>query len=148
MNESREQGNLYWMLLQVALRAKHGLMKMADTNGLTVMQMQTICTMSPRKPIPMNTISCFLACDRSNVTGIVDRLLSQGYIAREEKPDDRRVKMITLTLKGEKLRTDVLSNLSEYELPEFKRLTSEQREQLSSILRVILQAPAPESRPL
>lgn len=148
MNQSREQGNLYWMLLQVALRAKHGLMKMADTNGLTVMQMQTICTMVPREPIPMNTISCFLACDRSNVTGIVDRLLAQGYIAREEKPDDRRVKMITLTLKGEKLRDEVLNNLSEYELPEFRRLTSVQQKQLNSILRAILQPHIEESRPL
>lgn len=148
MNESRESGNLYWMLLQVAIRSKHGLMKMADTSGLTVMQMQTLCTMTPREPIPMNTISCFLACDRSNVTGLVDRLLIQGYIAREEKPDDRRVKMITLTLKGEKLRNEVLNNLSEYELPEFKRLTDIEQKQLSSILCTILQPPTTGSRPL
>jgi DNA-binding MarR family transcriptional regulator len=142
MDKSHESENLYWMLLQVALRSKHGLMKMADLSGLSIMQMQTLCTMTPREPIPMNTISCFLACDRSNVTGIVDRLLAQGYIAREEKPDDRRVKMITLTLKGEKLRSELLNSLSEYELPEFKRLTSEQQKQLSSILYTILQPPS------
>jgi DNA-binding MarR family transcriptional regulator len=145
MDESRESANLYWMLLQVALRSKHGLMKMADAHGLTVMQMQTLCTMEPREPIPMSTASCFLACDRSNVTGIVDRLLAQGYIAREEKPEDRRVKMITLTLKGEKLRKDVLDELAEYELPEFKLLNSEQKKQLAAILCTILRPPLPNS---
>lgn len=139
MNKSHESANLYWMLLQVALRSKHGLIKMADKSGLTVIQMQTLCCLKPREPIPMNGISCFLACDKSNVTGIIDRLLAQGYIAREEKPEDRRVKMITLTLKGEKLRNEVLDNLSEYEVPEFNRLSSGQADQLRSLLKIILQ---------
>lgn len=142
MKENQESDNLYWMLLQVAFRAKHGLMKLAETHDLTVMQLYTLCSMTPREPIPMNTISCMLFCDASNVTGIVDRLLSQGYIAREEKPEDRRVKMITLTLKGEKLRKEVLSELREYELPDFKGLSSHQQEELKSLLAVILESPA------
>jgi DNA-binding MarR family transcriptional regulator len=97
--------------------------------------------MNPKEAIPMNTISCALSCDASNVTGIVDRLLSQGYIVREEKPEDRRVKMITLTTSGEKMRYQLLGALSEYELPEFKRLTSEQQGALASLLRIVLQSP-------
>jgi DNA-binding MarR family transcriptional regulator len=138
MSNYREPENLYWMLLRVALQTKHGLMKIAEANGLTVVQLQTLCTMIPREPIPMNAISCFLVCDRSNVTGIVDRLLMQGLIVREEKPEDRRVKMISLTLKGEKLRRELLKGLSEYELPEFECLTDDQRQELSTILSAIL----------
>lgn len=141
MNEGIRSENLYWMLLQVAFRAKHGLMKLAEDHDLTVMQLYTLCSMTPREPIPMNTISCMLFCDASNVTGIVDRLLSQGYIAREEKPEDRRVKMITLTLKGEKLRKDILNELAQYELPEFQQLSLAQNAELKSILSQILQAP-------
>ncbi|HMI09532.1 MAG TPA: MarR family transcriptional regulator [Candidatus Saccharimonadales bacterium] len=142
MKENKESENLYWMLLQVAFRAKHGLMKLAETHDLTVMQLYTLCSMTPREPIPMNTISCMLFCDASNVTGIVDRLLSQGYIAREEKPEDRRVKMISLTLKGEKLRKELLEALVQYELPEFKQLTITQNVELKSLLSLILQ-PSP-----
>ena len=141
MKENQESDNLYWMLLQVAFRAKHGLMKLAETHDLTVMQLYTLCSMTPREPIPMNTISCMLFCDASNVTGIVDRLLSQGFIAREEKPEDRRVKMITLTLKGEKLRKEMLSELNEYELPEFQQLSSAQNTELKSLLSLILKSP-------
>ena len=141
MKETLESENLYWMLLQVAFRAKHGLMKLAEAHDLTVMQLYTLCSMTPREPIPMNIISCMLFCDASNVTGIVDRLLFGGYIAREEKPEDRRVKMITLTLKGEKLRKELLGTLSDYELPEFKGLTSNQQDELKSLLAIILESP-------
>jgi DNA-binding MarR family transcriptional regulator len=134
--------NTYWMLLQIAFRAKHGLMKLAEAHNLTVIQMYTLCTMSPKGAVPMNTISHILLCDASTVTGIVDRLLMQGYVAREENPEDRRVKMITLTPAGEKLRYQVLGALSEYEIPEFKRLSGEQFTQLHAIAATILQSPA------
>lgn len=138
MNNTSLNDNLYWMLLQVAFRAKHGIMRLSEQHDLTVIQLYTLCLMSPKEPIPMNSISCALSCDASNVTGIVDRLLSQGYIVREEKPEDRRVKMITLTASGEKMRYQILGALSEYELPEFKRLTTDQSEQLRSLLKIIL----------
>jgi DNA-binding MarR family transcriptional regulator len=141
MKDIQESQNIYWMLIQVAFRAKHGLMKLAEEHDLTVMQLYTLCTMVPREPIPMNTISCMLFCDASNVTGIVDRLLTQGYIVREEKPEDRRVKMISLTLKGEKLRKELLNALSEYELPEFQGLSASQQNELKSLLAVILESP-------
>lgn len=141
MKDIQESQNIYWMLIQVAFRAKHGLMKLAEEYDLTVMQLYTLCIMVPREPIPMNTISCMLFCDASNVTGIVDRLLSGGLIVREEKPEDRRVKMISLTLKGEKLRKELLIALEEYELPEFKGLSANQQHELKSLLALILDSP-------
>jgi DNA-binding MarR family transcriptional regulator len=145
MKDIQESQNIYWMLIQVAFRAKHGLMKLAEEHDLTVMQLYTLCTMTPREPIPMNIISCMLFCDASNVTGIVDRLLSGGYIVREEKPEDRRVKMISLTLKGEKLQKELLNALEEYELPEFKALSNAKQQELKSLLAVILDSSQPKS---
>ena len=133
--------NVYWMLVQVAMRAKHGLMKVAEAHDLTVMQMYTLGVMEPNEPIPMNAISCFLSCDASNVTGIVDRLLAGNYIERHENPSDRRVKMISLTKNGEALREKLLTNMETYELPEFKRLTAGQKSQLLDILPILLQPP-------
>lgn len=133
--------NIYWMLLQIAFRSKHGLMKLADKHELTVVQLHILGIMRPGKSMPMNKISCFLLCDASNITSTVDRLLARGYIIREEKPEDRRVKMLTLTEKGEVLRHRLFNDMSAYELPEFGRLTSEQRGQLQSMLSVILAPP-------
>lgn len=142
MEDDTTTDNLYWMLLQVAFRAKHGLMKFADKHGLTVVQLHTLGVMNPGESVPMSKLSCMLLCDASNVTGIVDHLLSQGYIVRREKPEDRRVKMISLTPAGETLRYQLLKTLSEHELPEFQRLTSAERSNLRAVLTGILQFPA------
>lgn len=133
--------NVYWMLVQVAMRAKHGLIKLAESHDLTLVQMQTLGMMEPNEPIPMNTISCFLACDASNVTGIVDRLLAQGYIERHENPQDRRVKMISLTKSGEALQKTLMAAMNEYELPEFKRLEGPRLAEFKATLSTLLPSP-------
>jgi DNA-binding MarR family transcriptional regulator len=140
MEDVRAKDNVYWMLLQVAIRTKHGLMKLAEAHDLTVMQLYTLCLMNVDEPIPTNSISCMLYCDASNVTGIVERLFTMGYIIRKEKPEDRRVKMVELTSSGIRLRNRLLEGLFDYELPEFHALSQDQRAQLTSILSIVLQS--------
>jgi DNA-binding MarR family transcriptional regulator len=142
MNEAQTSSELYWMFLQVAFIAKHGIMKLAEKHGLTIVQLHALGIMNPGESVPMNRLSSVLLCDASNVTGIVDRLLGAGYIEREENPADRRVKMIALTSGGEELRRDFLQELSGYELPEFKNLSAEQRDNLKEILQIILKTSA------
>lgn len=129
------QDNLYWQLLRVAINAKHGLITIADKYKLTVMQMYTLCLLQADTAIPMNSLSCMLNCDASNVTGIVDRLFQQKYIKREENPHDRRAKMLTLTAKGAKLCEKITMEITTYQ-PKFLQMLSEkQKKQLQSLLR-------------
>jgi len=147
MNEnSNTSESTYWSLIKVAMRAKQSLMHLAEKHDLSAMQMFTMATMEPGQPIPMNTISCILGCDASNVTGIVDRLLAHGLIRREENPKDRRVKMITLTPAGERLRSKMFEELKEYHLPGFLSLTQAQQTELGSMLTIILDDSQPSSK--
>ncbi len=138
VNSDTSSFNLYWLLLQAIFRTKPGLLKLAERHDLTVVQVYTLCSLKPGESIPMHTISSVLICDASNVTGIVDRLLVHGLISREEKPEDRRVKMISLTNKGEALRKTLFDELKEYELPEFAQLTDAEKTQLQAILVKII----------
>ena len=52
------------------------------------------------RPLPMSTLADALACDASNITGIVDKLESRGLIARRGADHDRRVKMLCVTELG------------------------------------------------
>ncbi|RRR73231.1 MAG: MarR family transcriptional regulator [Candidatus Viridilinea halotolerans] len=55
--------------------------------------------------VPLTEISTRMLCDNSNLTGIVDRLISKGFVERRPDPEDRRVSLICLTSSGaEKLR--------------------------------------------
>jgi DNA-binding MarR family transcriptional regulator len=48
----------------------------------------------------MSEISRFLMVSNGNVTGIVDRLVSDGFVARAQRNGDRRTSFISLTRKG------------------------------------------------
>jgi DNA-binding MarR family transcriptional regulator len=53
---------------------------------------------------PMHEIAAHLACDSSNVTGIVDRLEARGLVTRRAGERDRRVKYIVPTELGREVR--------------------------------------------
>lgn len=51
----------------------------------------------------MSDLSRFLLVSNGNVTGIVDRLVSEGLVARARRNGDRRTSMVTLTAEGRDL---------------------------------------------
>jgi MarR family transcriptional regulator, organic hydroperoxide resistance regulator len=54
--------------------------------------------------LPMHEIAAQLACDNSNVTGIVDRLEARGLVTRRTGEHDRRVKHVVPTPAGLQVR--------------------------------------------
>jgi len=135
MSEQKIQDNLNALMFRALIQIKHGLIKLAEERGLTVMQAFTVCLMEPGKSVPMNSMCGMLYCDASNITGIVDRLVQQQLIDRKECAEDRRVKTITLTEKGEKTRKDLLRDSSAMQLPGIATLSTEEAATLQNLLR-------------
>ena len=52
------------------------------------------------EPIPLSELAESNKCVRSNVTQLVDRLEADGLVRRIDNPDDRRVRLATLTHEG------------------------------------------------
>lgn len=63
------------------------------------------------RPLSMSTLAEALACDASNITGIVDKLESRGLIARRGADNDRRVKLLCVTERGRSLRDRLVKRL-------------------------------------
>lgn len=146
MTTQKYDDSLYWLMLQVSIRAKHDVSRLADAHELTVMQLITLCSLWPGEPVPMNSISCLLVCDASNVTGIVDRLVQRGYILRQESAEDRRVKQIRLTEKGETLRAGLIAEIVSAHPPSMDVLDKDEREMLRRLLVKVLTPPTKQSR--
>jgi MarR family transcriptional regulator, organic hydroperoxide resistance regulator len=64
-------------------------------------------------PQPMSMLAGYLACDASNVTGLVDRLESRGLVERRNAEHDRRVKLLCLTEAGAEVRLRLMERLAE-----------------------------------
>jgi DNA-binding MarR family transcriptional regulator len=81
---------------------KTGFHVLAEKHGLTNMQLYAMNAIYHGQ-ITMARVAGSLHCDASNVTGIVDRLVAQGLVTRQEDPEDRRTKMLHLTAKGQEV---------------------------------------------
>ena len=100
-------------------------------------QLGALKALDPDDPVPMRHLAQALACDNSNVTGIVDRLEARGLVERRPDPSDRRVKMLVVTADGAELRRRVKKRMEEP--PEaLTRLTEEEQAQLRDLLRKAL----------
>jgi len=138
MSNVQTQSDLNWLLLQASIRSKQGLIKLSEEYDLTLVQTYTLCLMKEDASLPMNSLSSMLNCDASNVTGIVDRLVANGYISRTECKEDRRIKTLALTNKGKKLRDELLQRTAEAQMPGLAALTKEEKETLKCLLSKML----------
>jgi DNA-binding MarR family transcriptional regulator len=122
------------------------LPEIASELRLSSAQCQLLRQLDPGQPIPMGRLAAHLACDASNVTGIVDRLESRGLVRRSTDARDRRVRVICLTPRGGVLRRRLLDRLAQPPRG-FARLSPEEQQLLGSLLRKALEEPIPRAYP-
>jgi DNA-binding MarR family transcriptional regulator len=72
--------------------------------GLSARQFWALQHLNEREGRAMVELGQLLLTDKSNVTGIVDRLEKEGLAARTPSAQDRRVMLVTLTAEGRRVR--------------------------------------------
>jgi DNA-binding MarR family transcriptional regulator len=103
------QESLWQLLIEFALNLRGWWAEVCDGLELTPTQGLALRTLEPDSPLAMNALADTLACDASNVTGVVDKLEARGLIARQGAEYDRRVKVLVVTEKGRALRQKLLA---------------------------------------
>ncbi len=73
--------------------------------GLTSAQFNVLNVLAQHDPAGMSQreLSDRLVVDRSNVSGLLDRLEKTGWVRRGDHPEDRRIYRVSLTATGRKL---------------------------------------------
>ena len=110
---------------------------LASEFELSPVQCHVLHLIEPDRPIPMGRLAEALACDASNVTGLVDRLESRGLVRRQPSAGDRRVKVLELTPAGARLRSTVLERLTKPPHT-LGRLSGDEQRALVKILKRLL----------
>jgi DNA-binding MarR family transcriptional regulator len=139
MTRSGGDGCQAWQLLVRFFFAQRAhLPTLAADLQLSPAQCHLLRAIEPDRPIPMRHAAETLACDASNVTGLVDRLESRGLIRRRRSDEDRRVTMLELTPSGSRLRIQLIERMSAP--PEaLDRLTAREQQALVQILTRLLE---------
>jgi len=85
---------------------KNSFFEFADKYELSRAQLFVLYAIDRHADMGMGQVADVLRCDASNVTGMVDRLVAQGLVMRQESARDRRSKTLRLTAKGEQIIKD------------------------------------------
>src|SRR5437899_11741287 len=78
------------LLVRLFFAQRANLPPLAAELQLSPAQCHVLHLIEPDRPMPMGRLAETLACDASNVTGLVDRLESRGLLRRRAPAADRR----------------------------------------------------------
>jgi DNA-binding MarR family transcriptional regulator len=134
MISKKLQNQLSLLIIRSSMKGKYAILQIAEDNNITLMPAMTLCLLEPDQPVPMKSLATFMSCDPSNVTGIVEQLVSEGLVERKESEHDRRIKTVTITDKGLGLRDRFLEITTSARLPNLEALTEHETQQLITIL--------------
>ena len=138
MKSTKSQACQAWQLLvKFFFTQRADLPTIASEFELSPAQCHVLHLIEPDRPIPMGRLAEALACDASNVTGLVDRLESRGLVRRKPSPEDRRVKALELTPAGVRLRSRLLERMAKPP-DSLGRLSADEQRTLVKILKGLL----------
>lgn len=121
-------------LLQYSLGTKHQLIETAKEFELTMIQANTLLLVEAAIPQPMNRFCKLYHCDASNVTGIIDGLEEKGLVRRSEDEHDRRIKVVLLEEKGQRLKQALLQRLYERMQEFWSPLSQSEKDELLRLM--------------
>ena len=136
---AQEAWELLWRIMQAN---KPRFLALAGELGLSPAQLHALRLMEPGAEIAMSSLAGKLFCDASNVTGIVDRLEARGLIERRPAAHDRRVKLLSLTDEGARIRGIAWRQMSQPP-PEIAALPIEHKRALRDALRLAFEENVP-----
>lgn len=112
-DENSSGGDIVLLLLAIGERLRQHLAAVGARHDVTPQQAMLLERLTNRKS--MGQLAEELACDKSNITGLVSRLEVRGLIVRMADEHDRRVKWLTLSNEGRALRDQLRNEIIQEE---------------------------------
>jgi MarR family 2-MHQ and catechol resistance regulon transcriptional repressor len=93
-----------WLVLVKAFQAatKYLYAGLEET-GIDDTDFRILEVLLNKGPLPVNTIGPKVFLTPGSISVAIDRLLDRGLVSRVESPEDRRVRIVSLTPKGKEL---------------------------------------------
>jgi DNA-binding MarR family transcriptional regulator len=134
--DERDPAMLFQRLIGLANRSTAGASTLyMYESGLTFPQIIVMYALTWLGPQPMTTLAQTLRLSLAATSQLVDKLVEGQYVAREEAPNDRRVRIVRMRPHGKQFM-DRLDEMRRRELTEaFDQLPSKVRARLTEVLR-------------
>jgi DNA-binding MarR family transcriptional regulator len=114
-NASRTEYPVWLILLKTAQRLEVRLEAALSETSLSLPKLAVLTQLVKADgPLPLSRLAETLACVKSNVTQLVDRLESEGFVERVNDANDRRIVLAQITKEGNrryKIGSQILADL-------------------------------------
>ena len=130
------------VLLHTAYDAQAEVESKLAAVGLSMAKLQALQVLAEAgQSLPLTQLADRLACVKSNITQLVDRLEADGLVVREADPADRRAKLAALTAQGRRVCQDGTRIRQTAERELMTTLTSDESSQLATLLGKLRKPP-------
>ena len=111
-----------------------------EANAVTPVQYAALTAIAKAPGIDQRTMARTVGFDTSTITGVIDRLESRGLMQRDASPDDRRVRLLTLTNAGRELLLSIQPAVMRAQTRMLEPLSKAERVEFMRMLRVLVTA--------
>lgn len=138
MNDTKAgPAGLFSLLHGAELAQSHVEAKLAAV-GLSLPKLAALRALSDAgESLPLGQLADRLRCVKSNITQLVDRLETDGFVARAHDPNDRRSRLAVMTPAGRKACDEGTRVQDETERELFGALSQDEARQLGSLIRKV-----------
>ncbi|WP_198084943.1 MarR family winged helix-turn-helix transcriptional regulator [Variovorax sp. E3] len=107
--------------------------------GLTPVQYGALAAVAVQPGTDQRRLARAIGIDTSTIASVVDRLEARGLMARNASPDDRRVRLLTLSKEGERLVSEIEPSILRIQERILAPLPVAQRDQFVAMLRTLVE---------
>jgi MarR family transcriptional regulator, temperature-dependent positive regulator of motility len=107
---------------------------------LTPVQYAALATVRANPGIDQITLAGLIAYDRTTITGVVDRLVQKGLVARRASSRDRRARELQITEQGRRTLRAITPAVEAAQRIMMRGLTAKEAEELMRLLRKAIAA--------
>jgi MarR family transcriptional regulator, temperature-dependent positive regulator of motility len=107
---------------------------------LTPVQYAALAAVSANHGIDQVTLAGLIAYDRTTITGVVDRLVQKGLVARHESSRDRRARELKITDAGRRTLRSVTPAVEAAQRVLLRGLTEKEAKELMRLLQKAIAA--------
>jgi len=93
-----------------------------------------VLRMLQRAPLSVADVAECISITQSAASRVVDRLVRDGFVERQENPSDRRQKLLTLSPAGQVLLDQIEAKVTRAAQPMVDTLTAAERKQFGALL--------------
>lgn len=111
-----------------------------EAHGITPVQFAALQTVANSPGLDQRSLAARIGLDTSTLANVVDRLETRGWMQRNASPEDKRVRLLTLTHDGDQLLAAVLPDMHRAQERILAPLPKAERKEFMRMLRTLVDA--------